>query len=501
MKKKVKGTWFAILYLIPVIAFWASCKDEEDPTLEPAPAPVISSFSPATGGLPGSTATVTGLNFGATVAGNVVQFNGVTASVTAASATQLTVTVPQATTGKITVTVAGKTATSSSDFIVLVPAPALTDFSPKTGRAGTAVTITGTHFSKTPAENIVKFNGVVATVTQASETSLTVTVPDGVTTGKIAVTVNGQIAVSTADFEPIHTVYVAGYSYDTDNNNVMIAEYWREGELTSMTDGSVNSAISAIDVVGADVYLAGALGEKVGENSETSFAAYWKNGVAVKLTDGTDYAELKAIDVVGNDVHAAGINGTKAVYWKNGVATDLTDGTTTARIEDLVVSGNDVYVVGFESKTNGNAAGKYWKNGVGVEVGGENAILSSILVSGTDVYATGYYNNDAYYWKNGVSHKMPNTIEEAAAWDMAIVGDDLYVVGRDGANAVCWKNDTRIDLEDGSSANAIFVIGDDVYIAGEDRSFRAKYWKNGEVVNLTEGDSGHAAAASDIMVR
>jgi hypothetical protein len=496
MTMKVQGMGLQVLLLVTLMVLGVACDKEDEPT-----PPAISGFSPATGGLPGSTATITGQNFGATPSENLVQFNGVTATTTAATSTQLTVTVPQATTGKITVTVNGMTATSAAEFIVLIPAPVVTSFSPATGRAGTAITITGQHFNKTVAENAVKFNGVTATVTQASETSLTVTVPDGTSAGKVTVTIGGQSATSTTDFQPIHTIYVAGHSYDSDNSNIYIAEYWKDGTLTSMSDGTVNSSIAAIDVVGPDVYLAGALGEKVDEDTETSYAAYWKNGTVVKLTNGTDYAELKAIDVVGNDVYAAGTDGSRGVYWKNGVPTYLSDGSTQIGIEGMFVSGSDIYVVGYESNSSGNAVGKYWKNGVAVEVGGESVILSSILVSGTDVYAAGYYNNDAYYWKNGVPHKMPNTIGEAVAWDMAIVGDDIYVVGRDEAKAICWKNDIRIDLEDGSSANAIFILGNDVYIAGEDRSFRAKYWKNGEVVNLTEEESGHSASALAIVVR
>jgi len=62
------------------------------------------------------------------------------------------------------------------------------------------VTITGTNFSSVSATDIVQFNGVTATVTQASSTQLTVTVPAGASSGKITVNVSGKIATSTNSF-------------------------------------------------------------------------------------------------------------------------------------------------------------------------------------------------------------------------------------------------------------------------------------------------------------
>ncbi len=56
-------------------------------------------------------------------------------------------------------------------------AQTITNFSPLTGPAGTAVTITGTGFNTTAAPNVVYFGPVRATVTAASATSLTVTAP------------------------------------------------------------------------------------------------------------------------------------------------------------------------------------------------------------------------------------------------------------------------------------------------------------------------------------
>ena len=51
-----------------------------------------------------------------------------------------------------------------------------------------------------PAQNTVSFNTMAAVVTAASPTSLTVTVPAGASTGKVAVTVAGNTIVSAQDF-------------------------------------------------------------------------------------------------------------------------------------------------------------------------------------------------------------------------------------------------------------------------------------------------------------
>jgi large repetitive protein len=51
------------------------------------------------------------------------------------------------------------------------------DFQPKSGPAGTQVTIYGTGFSTTPSQNSVSFNGTAATVSSSAANKLIVTVP------------------------------------------------------------------------------------------------------------------------------------------------------------------------------------------------------------------------------------------------------------------------------------------------------------------------------------
>lgn len=81
-----------------------------------------------------------------------------------------------------------------------VSAPTITDFAPASGIVGAQVIITGTNFSASVPGNIVRFNGVDATITSASSIQLTVTVPTTATTGQISVTVNNQTVKSIPPF-------------------------------------------------------------------------------------------------------------------------------------------------------------------------------------------------------------------------------------------------------------------------------------------------------------
>ena len=162
--------------------------------------PTITSFTPVSG-LVGITVTISGTNFSTTPVNNTVKFNGTTAVVTASTTTSITTTVPaSATTGKIAVTVAGNTANSTNDFTVTTPLPTITSFTPVSGQVNTPVTITGTNFSTTPANNTVKFNGTTAVVSASTATSITVTVPANATTGEITVTIAGNTGTSATNF-------------------------------------------------------------------------------------------------------------------------------------------------------------------------------------------------------------------------------------------------------------------------------------------------------------
>jgi hypothetical protein len=94
----------------------------------------------------------------------------------------------------------------------LSAAPVITSFSPASGFTGgagsTTVTITGTGFSTTAANNIVYFGGVQATVTAATATQLTVTAPSGATWQPISVTVGGETGYSYRVANPFVPTFV-----------------------------------------------------------------------------------------------------------------------------------------------------------------------------------------------------------------------------------------------------------------------------------------------------
>ena len=203
-----------------------------------ATAPTISSISPNPGGI-GESVTIGGANFGSS---GSVTFSGVTASTTSWGATAVIATVPVgATTGNVVVTVGGQ---SSNGFpFTLNNGPvsyvyddlgrlaavidvngnaaeysydavgnilsisrftstqvSIIDFSPESGPVGTAVTINGTGFSTTASQDTVKFNGVTAVVSSATNNQLQVTVPATATTGPISVTSPNGSATSTESF-------------------------------------------------------------------------------------------------------------------------------------------------------------------------------------------------------------------------------------------------------------------------------------------------------------
>lgn len=82
----------------------------------------------------------------------------------------------------------------------------LSQLAPSSGAIGTTVTLTGSGFDPTASNNTVRFNGIQATISGASATTLTVTVPAGATPGPVTVQV-GAVAATGPTFTVTNLVY------------------------------------------------------------------------------------------------------------------------------------------------------------------------------------------------------------------------------------------------------------------------------------------------------
>ena len=158
----------------------------------------ITSYS-ASSGLIGSSVSINGTGFSVHAANDAVSFSGTNAIITSASPTKLVVTIPDADSGPISVTVAGQTV-SGSYFSVQQPPPTVTSFSPMSGPAGSTIVVNGTWFNTYAPNDTVIFNGLVGVhPDSATRTQLVVVVPPTATTGLISVnTGNGTPQSPTA---------------------------------------------------------------------------------------------------------------------------------------------------------------------------------------------------------------------------------------------------------------------------------------------------------------
>jgi hypothetical protein len=263
--------------------------------------PGIASLSTAIGPV-GTAVTITGTNFDPTPANNTVKFNGTAAIVTASTATSITTTVPSgATTGTITITVNGQTATSLTNFVI---PPTISSFSPLSGSVGTSITISGTNFDPITANNIVKFNGTIATVTASTANSITTTVPAGATSGTITVTVTGQTATSSSSFiipptisvfNPIigsigTSVTITGANFAPVSTNNIVKFNGTTATVTASTATSITTTVPS-------EATSGPISVTVGGQTATSSANFTVDNTPPTIIDNT----LSIIDA-GNNI-------------------------------------------------------------------------------------------------------------------------------------------------------------------------------------------------------
>ncbi len=304
----------------------------------PPKAPVVSLFSPIQGAS-GTEVTITGTNFGTDAAANKVKFNGVSATVKSASATQLIAVVPDAaTTGAISVEANGVVGSSSSNFTVVVPK--ITTFAPTDGGAGTLVVINGEGFSSVSTDIKVTVNGKVATVTASSPQQITIQVPEKAGTGGIKVDVKGKQATGP-------TVFNYKYQIGTNTELIRFADAF-QSVAVDPDNGTVYASMRGVSFLLI-----------IAPNGTKQY-------VYLKDENGAKHASLTGISILktgvsGNDKVLVVTNEAKGIYYYQ---LSLFNSGTSASNGILFQANNAIYnsptsIVGVSQ----NASASYFMNG------------------------------------------------------------------------------------------------------------------------------------------
>ena len=162
--------------------------------------------------------------------------------------------------------------------------PTITSISPLFGPVGTTVTITGTNFNPTAANNSVFYGGVKASITAASATQLTITIPSGDSRARIQVVdqVNYLSCISKSYFS-LHN----GTSTITSN---MLSLVTPTSAMNSNANRSEAQNVSVTDINSDGIKeLSSSSGPNLNivENASSSIAP---TKTTIALNQGIDYS-------------------------------------------------------------------------------------------------------------------------------------------------------------------------------------------------------------------
>ena len=239
--------------------------------------------------------------------------------------------------GRPDLSVVNQTSNSFSIFHNIADPPTITSFTPTSGKVGATVTITGTNFDTTPANNTVFFDPIEATVTSASALSLDVTVPDGAGYGPISVTVDSRTSISDGFFLPTYAGVDRSISTGTMATRI------------TFTTGATafNAAIGDIDGDGKpDIAVTNNTPNTVSVFRNTTTEGGINAGsFAAKqdFTTGTDPIDVELADLDGDgklEMIVSNNGGPSVSVFHNTATSGTIDGSTFSAKQDFTTAGN-----------------------------------------------------------------------------------------------------------------------------------------------------------------
>ncbi|MBS1933929.1 MAG: VCBS repeat-containing protein, partial [Bacteroidetes bacterium] len=178
----------------------------------------------------------------------------------------------------------------------------VSSFTPVTGNVGTSVTISGSGFNTTSTSDVVYFGGAIATVTSASATSLTVTVPAGATPTSRITVINTGTNLQAKSANPFNVIYNGGagstLSAASFSNSVSVTSVSNTnsgGTMRKTLDVADFDGDGKIDIVSVGTGKAGVLRNiSSGTITSSSFAS------VISLTTASGSYDL-ALGDINND--------------------------------------------------------------------------------------------------------------------------------------------------------------------------------------------------------
>ena len=400
--------------------------------------PSIISLDPTSGEV-GTVVTIAGVHFGAAQGTSTVTFNGVAATATSWSDTSITAPAPAgAATGPVVVTVGGQ-ASNGVTFSVTLPAPSITLLDPVSGRNGASVTITGEHFGATQGSNTVTFNGVAATPTSWSNTSITTAVPTTATTGNVVVTVGGQVSnpmaftvVSVPAISSLNpdkgpegtSVTIAGGNFGDPQGTSTVTFNGVSATAASWSDTSITAAVPAGATTGGVVVTVGGEASDGAEFTVTpTIGALSPDsgpvGTSVEIT-GTSFGATQGTSTVT-------FNGTSAT------PASWSDTSITAAVPAGATTGDVVVTVGGEASDGVEFTVTPTIGALSPDSGPEG---TSVEITGTSFGATQGTSTVTFNGTSATPASWSDTSITAAVPAGATTGDVVVTVGGEASDGV-----------------------------------------------------------------
>jgi IPT/TIG domain len=319
------------------------------------------------------TLLVAGFGFDRTAANNSITLNlGAVGRITAATATQLTVSLTTRPTsqGNLTAVVTTNSVSSGDPVQVGSVRPTVTQSTASLALTATTLVIAGTRFDSTAANNTVTFNnGAIGTVTSATATSLTVNFSTRASAGNltVVVTTNGvstEAPVQVATISPTvtlsttnlaanaNTITIAGSGFDTTaSRNIVTFNNGAAGTVASASSTSLTVTLTTKPTT------AGSLTASVTVNGASSGTAVQVANVTPVVTTSTATLSAGAASVVINGFGFDPTFARNTVVFNNGAAGTVTAATAnslTVRIDTKPTAVGSLTAV---VTTNSNSSG------------------------------------------------------------------------------------------------------------------------------------------------